>query len=347
MTVIEAKHIAIDWVAQEGTNIPGFNGAFLHGSSIWMQDNAHFPASSDIDVLVVSNSKEIAHFGKVHHKNVVLDVCPATIHAVQKPEDILKDYHLSGSIRNGTIISDPTGRLYDLQAAVTEQYANPYWVNKRCENARHKVIQYLETSVTASLVHEEVTSWLFARGVMAHIILVAGLQNPTIRKRYVETKKILAKFEFLDFYEKLLELSSFNRITKRKALYYWRTLTEVYDTACSVSRSPYRFAGDISTFTRPIAIGGTKELIDSKLHREAMFWIVATYCRCGHIIYLDGSFRTQRRFSALFNQLLDELDILSAERREQRNKEVRNLLPETWKIAESIIAMNSAIPHNF
>jgi len=47
-----------------------------------------------------------------------------------------------------------------------------------------------------------------------------------------------------------------------------------------VLKSAFPFGTDLTDKSRPIAIGGSQELIEAGLHREAVFRLVATYARC-------------------------------------------------------------------
>ena len=46
----------------------------------------------------------------------------------------------------------------------------------------------------------------------------------------------------------------------------------------------FLFSGDITPQARGVAIGGSQALIDRGDHRDAMFWIVATFARCHAIL---------------------------------------------------------------
>jgi hypothetical protein len=50
MIVKHAKDVARQWVIEEASQVPGFYGAFYHGSTNWLPDDAPFPATSDVAV---------------------------------------------------------------------------------------------------------------------------------------------------------------------------------------------------------------------------------------------------------------------------------------------------------
>lgn len=48
--------------------------------------------------------------------------------------------------------------------------------------------------------------WVFPTGIMTHVLLVAGLRNPTVRRRYEAARDLLADHDGLDLHDRLLEL---------------------------------------------------------------------------------------------------------------------------------------------
>ncbi len=55
MTVSEARALAARWVAEHAASTPGFAGALLGGSVAWSPAHAELPATSDVDVMVVTD----------------------------------------------------------------------------------------------------------------------------------------------------------------------------------------------------------------------------------------------------------------------------------------------------
>ena len=53
LIVQQAKHLAREWVLAHGPALPGYCGAFVHGSANWLADDAVLPPTSDLDVMVV------------------------------------------------------------------------------------------------------------------------------------------------------------------------------------------------------------------------------------------------------------------------------------------------------
>lgn len=337
MTVTEAKLIALDWVHQKAVHIPGFRAAFYHGSINWLDDDALLPITSDVDIIVVLDDPQSHGPGKFTWNNLVLEVTYMHTQDFQSAEQVLRTFYLAGNFRKPNIIADISGHFKSLQRAVAAQYASRYWVYQRCEDAAQRSLHLMEQLQEQAPLHDQVAGWLFARGLMAHVLLVAGLENPTVRKRYVAVKELLAACDMEEFHERLLEPPGFATMGRAEVERHLRSLAAAFDAAAAVSSTPYRFAADISETGRSIAIDGSYELMEAGLHREAMFWIVATYCRCQHILSQDAPPEIQEKHTAGFMELLDALNITTFAEREAGNRAARLFMEEVREVADKII----------
>lgn len=344
MFVKQTKNIARQWVIEEASRAPGFYGAFYHGSTSWLPDDAVMPATSDVDVMVVLDTPTLPNKpGTFIYRGVMLEVTYLSSHELQSPNQVLGVSHLAGSFRTPGIIMDPSGHLTRLQAAVARDYASRRWVYKRCEHARGKVLLNIQRLNEVEQFHDQVVHWLFASGVTTHILLVAGLKNPTVRKRYMAVRELLAEYGHLDFYDTFLEMLGCAHMSRASVERHLAALEDVFDASKAVVRTPFFFASDISDIARPIAIDGSRELIERGYHREAIFWIVATYCRCQKVLYHDAPAEMQDRFSPGYRRLLGDLGITSFADLQQRSEQIKALLPSVWEVAEAIMAANPQI----
>lgn len=344
MIVRDARDVARQWVIEEAGKAPGFHGAFYAGSTNWLPDEAVLPPTSDVDVwVVVADPEPPEKPGKFIYRDVILEVSYLAGDRLRSPDRILGDYHLAGSFRGQGIISDPSGMLTRLQAAVSRDFARRRWVYKRCEHARDNIVRFLRSMDESEPFHDQVTAWLFAAGVMTHVLLVAGLKNPTVRQRYVAARELLADYGHLDFYETLLEILGGERMSRKLVEHHLAALTDVFDAARAVVRTPFFFASDISDIARPIAIGGSRELIEGGHHREAIFWMVATYCRCQKVLHHDAPVEMQERFTPGYRRLLGDLGIASFTDLQQRQEQIKRFLPRLWEVTEAIMAANPGI----
>ena len=341
MIVKLAKEIARQWVLEAGSKTPGFYGAFYHGSTNWLSEEADLPATSDLDIMVVlSGSVPSNKLGKFPYYGVLLEVSYLPIDQIPSAEQVLSNYHLAGSFHVPSIILDPSEKLTELQIAVSRDYARSPWVYKRCEHARNNVLNGIQRLNEAEAFHDQVTACVFAAGVTTHILLVAGLKNPTVRRRYVAVKELLAEYSFSDFYESLLELLGCTHMSRESVEGHLAALEEVFDITKAVIKTPYQFAADLSDRGRPVVIEGSREMIEQGYHREAIFWMVATYSRCMSVIHQDASLEVQQHCSHGYRHLLADLGIHSFTDLQQRGEQIRQLIPSVWEIAEAIMAAN-------
>jgi len=344
MLVKQAKDAARQWVIEEASTAPGFCGAFYHGSTNWLADDAVLPATSDVDIKIVrAGSSPTDKLGKFIYRNVILDVSYVPSDQLQSPDLILGTYEMAGSVRAASIILDPSGQLSKLQTVVSRDYAKRAWVQRRCEHAGRKVLRYVRSLNEAEPFHDQVVAWLFATGVTTHVLLVAGLKNPTVRRRYVAVQELLADYGRLDFYETLLELLGCAGMTRARVEHHLAVLTDVFDLAKTVIKTPFFFASDISDVARPIAIDGSRELIERGYHREAMFWMVVTHSDCQKVLYHDTPVETQKRFRPAYRRMLGDLGIASFADLRQRTEQVRDFLPSVLEVAEAILAANPEV----
>ncbi len=346
MIVRQAKEVARQWVREQADNIPDFYGAFYHGSINWLADDSVVPPTSDVDVMVVLDRPDLPlKPGKFLYRDVLLEISYLPRNRLLSPEQILSDYHLAGSFRNPGLILDPSGELARLQAAVSRDYAKRVWVRRRCEHAGDLIrnrLDALNESVSAPF-HDQVSIWLFATGVTTHLLLVAGLKNPTVRRRYLAARELLEDYGRLDFYEELLELLGGVWMGRAQVEAHLPALAAAFDAAGTVIQTPYPFAADLSALARPVAIDGSRELIEGGTPREALFWMVATYSRCLWVLSHDAPAERQTQFSQGYRLLLRDLGITSFADLQQRGEQVRAFLPRLWEVAEAILAANPEI----
>lgn len=336
MFVKQAKEIARAWVLTEGVRLPGFAGAFHTGSTLWAPDDDVLPASSDVDVMVVLASAEPpVKLGKFRHAGVLLEISFMPDEPLASPEDVLGNYHLAGSFRFPCVIADPTGNLTEIHRVVARDFADRRWVVARAEHAMAGVRGGIGRMDESDRLPDQVTAWLFGTGITTHVLLAAGLRNPTVRRRYEAVRSLLAEHGRLDYHETLLELLGCAAMSPARVAHHLAALSTVFDAATAVDAPSFRFSSDITAPARPIAIDGSRELIARGLHRETLFWLVATYCRCLTKLSLAGA--DVSAFGDGLGELLADLGAESSADRRRRGDLVLAALPELWQVAESLM----------
>lgn len=344
MLVKQAKEIALQWVTAEADALPGFRGAFLHGSINELPDDAVLPATSDVDVVVVLDAAEPPEKpGKLPEQGALLEVSYLPMDQLRSAEQVLGVSHLAGSFRTPGILLDPSGALTQLQAAVALNFARRKWVVRRCEHAQEKALACLRALDEPAPFPEQALKALFGTGLTTHVLLAAGLKNLTVRKRYLAARELLAAYGYADFYPALLELLGCSRMTRARCEHHLARLAQAFDAAKSAIRTPVFFASDLSDRARPITIDGNRELIESGSHREAVFWLAVTYSRCQDVLARDAPAGVQEQFQPGYRELLGDLGMSTVAGLQQRRRQVEAFLPRVWQVAQSIIAANPEI----
>jgi hypothetical protein len=164
-----------------------------------------------------------------------------------------------------------------------------------------------------------------------------------VRTRYAAVRDVLADYGRSAFYPSLLALVGCAEMNRERVELHLAALADAFDAAKAVVTTPFFFASDIGDAARPIAIDGSRELIERGDHREAVFWIVATYARCLKILDRDAPVGMQERFDSGFRLLLGDLGIATDAGLRRRGLEVEAFLPRVQEVAEAIVAANPSI----
>lgn len=337
MTKRKLAQKALDWVENVGRHLPDFGGAFLHGSILERGDDEVLSPFSDVDLVVVLGGPHPpVKPGKLQHRGVLLDVTYLPWADIQRAELVLGNYHLAPSFARQVVLADPTGELERLHRAVAQEYASPRWIWRRTLDARENVLDKLKTLEKPAPFHDHVMAWSFAAGILCHIILVAALRNPTVRKRYAAVRAVLEAHGRQDVYEFLLQLLGCRRMSPQEVTRHLERMTDAFDAAQAVVKTPFPFAADISELARPISVDGTREMIERGDHREAVFWIVATYCRCLKILAADAPGELDAHTGG-FTELMAALGIDSPKELRRRAAAVEEAIPMMMEVARGFV----------
>ncbi len=341
MRVGQARETAQQWVVEVAGRVPGFSGAYTAGSTNWLDDDATMPAASDLDIMVVVTDASLAGGrSKFLHQGVLFEVSYLGSDALRSPELVMGDSQIGPSFRMARIIVDPTGHLTSLLAAVRRDFAKRRWVRARCAGARDRVLRHLRSMGREMSFPDQVIACLFAAGVTTHVLLVAGLRNPTVRVRYVAVRELLADYGRIGFHEALLGLLGSERIGRQQAGRYVVALTGIFAAATRAVDPGFPFAADISDSARPIAIDGSLDLIEHGFPREAMFWIAVTHSRCQKVLSGTAAGDLLRGFEERYRDLTRDLGIGSSADVRRRCGEIERMLPCVEEQAEAILAAN-------
>ncbi|MGW0809338.1 hypothetical protein [Nonomuraea sp. NPDC002799] len=329
MRVEQARQVAREWVRKEGAGLAGFDGAFLTGSALWAEPGAELAPTSDVDVMVIADPP--VHLGKFLYEGVLLEV--SGLAELGSTHEVLSDYHLASNLHLPGVLADPTGRLTETQRVVARDFAERPWILARCTNAMDRVRGFINGMDESAPLPDQVGSWLFGTGVTTHVLLVAGLRNPTVRRRYADVRDLLTAHGRQDFHESLLGLLGCADFSAARVERHLAALERVYDAAAAVRVPSYRFDSDVTPLARPIAIDGSRELIREGLHRETVFWIAATYSRS--LAKLAAAEEVSGHEDG-FLELLADLGVATFADRRRSGDRVLAALPGVWQTAMAL-----------
>ena len=261
-------------------------GAYVMGSLASLQDEEEFDAhASDIDIAIVIDTKlmPIDHERFPHGKFLIQEGCLIQEISVDRyilddERKLLSTLGLGCNLRNGHIISDPSGVIGAAKQLVLDQWAESEWVSLRTERA----IAFAEKSIArlaeASTSLDRLSGLADAVMQLAGLVAIASATTPTHRRALVLAATLLERDVRMDLHEKLLSAigaESVDENAVRAALSDAVAAAEIevrYDNP-AVTNSP-EFQ---RVLIRSIS-AGTEQIIREGYLREAMLplvWSVA------------------------------------------------------------------------
>ncbi|MGW2652915.1 hypothetical protein ACWC1D_04515 [Streptomyces sp. NPDC001478] len=344
MRVGTARAAARRWVAAHARDLPGYRGAYFGGSTVGKPDDAELAPSSDVDVMVVTEADDPpVKPGKFRYGGALLEVSIEPWAQLRDPGAVLSSYHLAGAFRTDTVIDDPSGALRALHAAVAPRFAERDRVRARCLDARHRIESRLAAYDPGAPFHERMTAWMFPTGVTTHVLLVAALRNPTIRLRYRAAREVLEAYGRPELHRELLDLLGCAEVSAETVGHHLDELARTFDATVPVARTPFFFSGDLTAEARPVAVDGSRELVERGEHREAVFWIVATFARCHTVLAADAPALHAERLPAFRAAVAALTGVAGPDELPARGEKVLRFLPRLWEAAEEILAANPEI----
>ena len=272
ITTGDAIAIASQWINE--TDLP-IRSAFIGGSIAYAEPTNAYDPASDVDCyLVIDGDPPEGKIGKITVNGVLLDVSWLPWSQLEAAESHAV---FASLLHFGRIVRDEDGDLSRLQAGVNSRFATADAVATRLADMRQRIRNGLGSDSSHLAEPEQVMNWLFPATLATHIPLIAACAPLTVRKRFIAAKKVMAEAD----YESLLALYGFDGISGEQAQGWLDDTAKLFDSAAPLAETSSRFwAGDIKSDARPIAIGGSQQLIDTGLHRDALYWIIASQTRC-------------------------------------------------------------------
>lgn len=299
LTIADAHAIATAWVRD---NDHLHEAAFIGGSAAITSPDAPYDPASDIDCyLVIDGPLPPGKIGKVVVDGVLLDVSWLPWSQIEQGH---ANAVISSLLNFGQIIHDPTERLKTIQHGIQSSFATPAAIERRLKDMRQRIRSGLMADSSYLPKPERVMNWLFPATLATHLPLIAACAPLTVRKRFLATKQVMDAVE----YEELLALYDFDHVTRAQAEQWLELTDRIFTENVELADSSSRFwASDIREDARAIAIGGSLQLIDSGLHREALYWIIATCARC--LVVRADAQKPPSQYQSAYEAMLEALNL--------------------------------------
>lgn len=343
MQVFQVREMVRRWMAESLGGIPYCQGVVLHGSINWLADEDEMPAASDVDLLIIvpTNSPRRRREKRAYH-SLTLELSYLPISELQPPQAAAVKHYLAGSFVGDSVLYDPTGYLGWLHSYVAARYFRRCWVVRRCRSVMDKIGEASRFPRDRPL-HQQILAWFFRSGLTTHVLLTAGLENPTVRLRFSSARKLLQRTGRLGLHEKLLGLLGADTVNGEAVWGHVQDLRRVFDAAKRRVTSTYEFAADISDHGQLGALSDAERLIQHGQHREAVFWLGVCFARCWCVIDERGTRAEKTMAEQCTLQLLDTLRVDGSEEIREKYEAVEQLLPAVWQNALAIVRQHPSI----
>lgn len=349
MRLADARAVAADWVASAA--VADLVGAFVTGSAGVDDPTAELASTSDVDVVLVTDGPAPDKLGKLWHGGVLLDVSAMSA-AELDVETIAGTSYLAPAFAAGMVIADRADRLGVLQREVAAVASRPEWIRRRVAEVRSKITNGLDRLDSAAPLAQQVAGWVFPASLPTVLLLVAAGRPPTVRKRYLRCRELLAAQSGafggverpglpasapLELYERLLAALGCADVTADRVRHHLDELADTLAIAVGVARTPLPFSSDLRPDTWHLTLDGSAELVDAGWPREAVWWVLATYARCVTVLRVDGSAEQYRRHERRLGAATLDLIGFGAGDGPERAVTVRRLLPAIDALVEDLV----------
>jgi hypothetical protein len=332
----EARALAADWVRSRPGWPSPLVGAFFTGSTVDADPGAPLPLTSDVDLAVVLEGEAPGKPGKLDHGGALLEVTYLPERDLADADVVARTFYLAPSFARDTVVVDPHGRLRALREAVAPVFARPDVVRDRWGSVLARMTG--EPSPAPRSWAAAVTGWLFPVSLSTNVLLVAALANPTVRLRYLRAREALARCGLADRYPPLLAELGCAGVAPDRVSAHLDAMAAAFDAAAAGPAAPFFFAADLTPAARPVAVDGARELVAAGDHREAVFWLVATFARCVQALDATGAPSADRHRDAFAAAVEDLLGLRRPEDLARRRTAVLTGLPDLLATAEEVLA---------
>lgn len=178
---------------------------------------------------------------------------------------------------------------------------------------------------------------------LAQFLLVAHLQNPTVRKALVMTQAILEEYGEGPLQEDVLQVLGSATMEREQVAVHLDELQAAYDYAITVRQTHFFGDSPVTESARRSVIEATKALIEGGYHREAMLPLLWNRALCQIAIDYDAPPKERERYDRHYQQLLQSLGLATPDDHVARADLAQRTFDRIRVAAVAIMDKNSAI----
>jgi hypothetical protein len=344
-TVGEIIEVVTHWVDKDGSQLPGFVGAYLFGGISQLPKDARFPDYRDIDLVIVSTEGKRPQEEnlELNLDGLMLEVGIWGIEEHRSAEALLPNPVLAPNFAATTILADPHDMLKRLQAGVAKSYAERKWVLARCETEKRQVRCFLD-AMSQAQPGDEIMSHLWnLLNNLSGLLALASLRKPTHRRSLTLMKEILFEHGESKLHEDALQVWGAARMNRDRVESLLCDTARIFDRALEVQRTPTPFVFKLKPHLRPYFIEASHEIIEEGNHREATFWILAGLAVGYFTLLIDAPDEEKPSWQSIWDSTIKEFDMDQPSSWSIRLRAAKELSDSVFQVADRIIAGNRRI----
>lgn len=243
---------------------------------------------------------------------------------------VARTSYLAPSFARDSVVTDPDGRLARLREQVAPLVGRPDVVRDRWEALLERMAAPPRPTATWA---EAVTGWLFPTSLPTLVVLVAAQRNTTVRLRYLRSREVLTDHGLEAQHRTMLAHLGCGDLPPDRVLAQLPALAAAFDAAAARGPTSFFFASDVTPDARPVAVQGTASLVGRGDHREAVFWLLATFSRCVQILDATGAPDRDRHAAAFAETAADLAGVRTPADLARRRAAQLAWLPELHRLA--------------
>jgi hypothetical protein len=340
----EARAIAERWVAEElGRSAGDVVCVLTSGSINHMPDSDPFPASSDLDLLLVvpEIDRERHWVSKFSYQGIALELGYVPRERLRSAEVVLGDFALAEHVVHGKVLFDPERIVGGLRAAIAAEFADRRWIRRRCRaGAEHALSLIKAFESDGSLFH--LTGVTFhALRCMGQMALVADLQNPTGKQALVKARGVFTTYGLADEHDRLLRLLGAAELGSEAIFEVAAHCRDALGQASEVMRT--RFMGDsmVNVHSLPALDQLVPACVAAGTGREIFAWIGTLFAHVMIAIMNDAPAEVAAAATETYVRDMGRIGAATVEEARARMLACRPALAHMVGVADEIVAHNS------